>query len=71
VHLLLDIGVDPIEIGKPSQQARQLLARIYPGGVKAEHLYERQKNEVAIRRDAKIASLDGYSQCTNSPISLL
>ena len=31
VHLLLDIGVDPIEIGKPSQQARQLLARIYLG----------------------------------------
>jgi uncharacterized protein YjiS (DUF1127 family) len=28
VHLLRDIGVDPIEIGKPSQQARQYLARI-------------------------------------------
>jgi uncharacterized protein YjiS (DUF1127 family) len=30
-HLLQDIGVDPIEIDKPSQQARQLLARIYLG----------------------------------------
>lgn len=29
VHLLRDIGVDPIDIGKPSQQARQfLVARI-------------------------------------------
>jgi uncharacterized protein YjiS (DUF1127 family) len=28
VHLLRDIGVDPIEIGKPSQQAKQYLARI-------------------------------------------
>jgi uncharacterized protein YjiS (DUF1127 family) len=33
VHLLRDIGVDPIDIGKPSQQARQfLVARIYLGG---------------------------------------
>ena len=31
VHLLRDIGVDPIEIGKPSQQARQFMARIYLG----------------------------------------
>ena len=38
VHLLRDIGVDPIEIGKPSQEARQFLARIYlnlPGKEKA------------------------------------
>ena len=46
VHLLRDIGVDPIDIGKPSQQARQfLVARIYLGGAEAEHLYERQQTK--------------------------
>jgi hypothetical protein len=60
VHLLRDIGVYPIEIGKSSQQARQfLVARINLGAPR------RNTSMNGDPQGAKIASPDGCSKVLN------